>query len=81
MIEISRAITDQDIPELEHGSGSWMVVRKATQEHIIEISKDSKKLLYRFNAKNVEILDIGEYLYRLQQRIDSGEIPGKSYNK
>ncbi len=55
-----RGVDDRDIPELEHHSGSWVVVRNSDGQSIGEFT--CRKNLHRFNAEQVTIKTIAQYL-------------------
>lgn len=58
-----RAVTDQDIPELEHHEASWVVIRKEDGHVLGEFT--NRKTLYRFNADKVQVKTIVQHLASL----------------
>ncbi len=65
------------MPELEHHSGSWIVVRRATGEVIGEFF--DKRSLEKFNPKTVEIMTAAKYLSGLNKNpVPASRLAGQS---
>lgn len=61
----SRPVTAADIPPLEHGSGSWVVIRNSDGQAIGEFV--NRKHLERFDASQVTVKTVGDYLAGLSR--------------
>ena len=56
----------QNVPELPHGCGSWVIVRKGTIDAVAELF--SRKIVSRINFAAYEALTALDYLQRLNDR-------------
>lgn len=61
-----------NIPELPHHCGSWVIVKKGTNEGICEFFKSQRHIVEMINFEKFEALAADDYLARLNLDIKNG---------
>jgi hypothetical protein len=62
------AATPHNVPDLPHGCGSWIIVRRGTLESVAEIF--TRAIVERVNFNAYEALPASDYLARLNASLN-----------